>query len=372
MQFEVDRGDLRRTRVTDREARPLPAGAARLRIESFALTSNNVTYAAFGEALGYWNFFPAAEGSDGTHWGCIPVWGFAEVVESDVADVAVGRRVYGFWPMATELVVEPGRCDARGFHDLAAHRRPMASAYNRYLFVDADPVHEADREAQHMVLWPLFFTSFLIDDFFGDAGWSGATTVIVSSASSKTAIAAAWLLAARDGVRVVGLTSERNREFVASLGCYDVAASYDEVATLAEADAVFIDVAGNADVRGAVHARFGERLRSSLIVGGTHWDHEAVSVAPHVGPRPEFFFAPAQSVKRAQDWGQERLDERVGAAWRRFTRWTDGWLRFEPTSGFAAVERAYLDLLDGRLDPRTASICALTRAPRDAAASERR
>ena len=62
---------------------PLADGEARLRIDAFALTSNNVTYAAFGEAMKYWQFFPCGDAA----WGCIPVWGFAEVVESRAAGV---------------------------------------------------------------------------------------------------------------------------------------------------------------------------------------------------------------------------------------------------------------------------------------------
>ena len=116
MELEVDRTDLHRTRVLDDPAAELPAGAARLRIDAFALTSNNITYAAFGDALQYWNFFPSRE-----NWGRVPVWGFAEVVESGDAQLALGRRVYGYFPMATELVVEPGRFDARGFRDMSAY-----------------------------------------------------------------------------------------------------------------------------------------------------------------------------------------------------------------------------------------------------------
>ena len=102
--------------------------------------------------------------------------------------------------MGTDLVVEPGRFDARGFHDLAAHRQPMAGAYNRYVFTDSDPIYAADREAHQMVLWPLFFTSFVIDDFLADNDGFGAPTVVVSSASSKTAIGAAFLLSTRGDV----------------------------------------------------------------------------------------------------------------------------------------------------------------------------
>lgn len=55
----------------------LAEGQALLAVGEFALTANNVTYAALGDALRYWEFFPAGEGL-----GIVPVWGFAEVLAS--------------------------------------------------------------------------------------------------------------------------------------------------------------------------------------------------------------------------------------------------------------------------------------------------
>ncbi len=70
---------------------PLADGQVRVRVDAFALTANNITYAAMGDMLNYWKFFPSGE--DG--WGIVPVWGFGTVVESTHADVAVGERLYG-------------------------------------------------------------------------------------------------------------------------------------------------------------------------------------------------------------------------------------------------------------------------------------
>ena len=88
MNFDVDRTDLHRTRLVAGAPAPLGAGDARLRIDGFALTSNNITYGAFGDALQYWKFFPAED-----NWGRVPVWGFGEVIESRNASVEPGRRV---------------------------------------------------------------------------------------------------------------------------------------------------------------------------------------------------------------------------------------------------------------------------------------
>lgn len=352
--FEVDRKDLRTTRIVDERAPELRANAARLHVASFALTSNNVTYAAFGDAMQYWNFFPASDG-----WGRVPVWGFADVEASNVDGLAAGRRVYGYFPMATTLDVEAGRVDDRAFVDTAPHRQAMAGTYNRYLFTDADAIYEAGREAQQMILWPLFFTSFLIDDFLADNAFFGASTVVISSASSKTAIGAAHRCAQRPGTSVVGLTSPGNAAFVTELGCYDETFTYDEIAKLPERDAAFVDIAGNRDVQSAVHEHYRDRLRYSMVVGATHWDHETDAPPPSAGPAPQFFFAPTQIAKRVKDWGQATLDARVGEAWQRYSAWTDGWLRIERCDGPAAVEAAYRTLLDGRVDPRVGYVCSM-------------
>ena len=60
---------MRRTSWADIEAPALAEGEVRWAIRDFALTANNITYAAFGEAMHYWAFFPT--GVEAT--GCLPV-----------------------------------------------------------------------------------------------------------------------------------------------------------------------------------------------------------------------------------------------------------------------------------------------------------
>lgn len=359
MDIEVDRSDLHHVRVVDEPPAPLADGDARLRIDGFALSSNNITYAVFGDAMQYWQFFPAATGADETAWGRVPVWGFAEVEESRCDDVVVGERLYGYFPMSSHLTVTPGKVDERGFRDNAPHRAPMAGAYNTYRRTAGDPAHRPGREPHQMLLFPLFFTAFLIDDFLADNGMFGADQVLLTSASSKTAIGTAFLLHARGAPRVVGLTSSANVAFVEGLGVYDEVRTYDAVTDIAAAPSALVDVAGNADVVHAVHRHLGEQLGHSMIVGGTHWDHQAQAGGDPPGPERRLFFAPAQISKRTQEWGQPGLDERIGEAWDRFATWCDGWIRFHDASGAGAVEAAYRELLEGRSAPDAGHICHL-------------
>ena len=101
----VRKNELANARLRSTSAAPLAEGQVRVRIDHFALTSNNITYAAFGEAMNYWQFFPTGEEG----WGAIPVWGFGTVTESLQPDVAVGERLYGYWPMADQVVLQPAR-----------------------------------------------------------------------------------------------------------------------------------------------------------------------------------------------------------------------------------------------------------------------
>ena len=80
--FLVDRDDYRTTRVVEFAPAPLDEGEVRLRVDAFGFTANNITYAAAGDMIGYWTFFPAPDPGDEVNWGRVPVWGFADVVES--------------------------------------------------------------------------------------------------------------------------------------------------------------------------------------------------------------------------------------------------------------------------------------------------
>jgi hypothetical protein len=280
--FLVKRDDLRECRIAESPAPPeLEPGQALLRVDSFGLTANNVTYAVFGEAMSYWDFFPAEEG-----WGRVPMWGFAEVERSEVAGVEPGTRLYGYLPPSSHLVVRPGGLDGAGFVDGSPHRAALPSAYHRYLDTGADPFYWAETEAIQMLLRPLFFTSFLIDDQLDDEGLAARGPVLISSASSKTAIAAAFLLGKREGVELVGLTSPRSAEFVEGLGIYGRTAAYDAIDSLERGPATFVDVAGDPAVRHAVHSHYGDDLVHSMAVGATHWEGFGSDASLLLRPRP--------------------------------------------------------------------------------------
>lgn len=346
------------TRLQHAPDLPLAPGQIRVHIDHFALTSNNVTYAAFGNAMHYWAFFPS--GTPG--WGVVPVWGFATVTQSLHAGVAVGERLYGYFPMADQAVLQPDRLQPTGFVDAAPHRAALHAVYNRYTRCSADPFYRADTEDLQALLRPLFTTAWLIDDFLQDNGFFGADTVLLSSASSKTAYGTAFQLAQRTGIAVIGLTSPANKAFCESLGCYSQVLGYDELAALpADTDGVYVDFAGDAGLRQSIHTRF-VHLRHSSAIGATHVE-QLGGTKDLPGPPATLFFAPAQIKKRSEQWGATQFNARVLQAWQAFiARVADPaapWLQVQHHRGPQAVDAAYQAVLAGRGDPRTGHMLAM-------------
>jgi hypothetical protein len=356
--LEVRRDNLGSTRLVDEAVVAAQAGEVVLRVDAFALTANNITYAVAGDMLGYWQFFPAADAG----WGRVPVWGFAEVSDSAVDGIAVGERFYGYFPMAGYLRVQPTSVGDYGFSDGVDHRRELPPVYNQYLRCARDPVYRRDQEAALMLFRPLFTTSFFLEDFLAEQDFFGASAVLLSSASSKTAFGLAWLLHRRHRgrCRVLGLTSAANRDWVCSLGCYDEVFDYADVERqLPHEPLVYVDMAGNRELRGRVHRHLGEQLRYSCAVGITHWEAAAAEEGALPGPAPQMFFAPTQIQKRSKEWGQAGLSARLSEAWVPFTEQVQDWITVRRERGAEALSRAYQEVLHNRAPPATGYVLAL-------------
>jgi hypothetical protein len=348
----VARDDLSHTSLLRGTIPNVEEGEALLRVDRVGVTANNVTYALLGDSFRYWEFFPTEPGL-----GLVPLWGFAEVVASRAHGVEVGGRVYGYLPPASHLLVRPGRADARGFRDSSPHRQTLPSPYNVYALTTGDPVYEAERENLLVLYRPLFFTSFMLADQLDDNGYFGAAVVVLSSASSKTAYAAAFLLQG-SGPEVVGLTSPGNLGFTESLGCYDRILPYDAVAELnADRPTAYLDVSGRADVRTRLREHLGDRLLHEAIVGLT--SQEQAGAEALTGPRTTVFFAPDQMRKRTGDWGREGLDQRFAEAWQRFVPVVEAWVDIVEQHGPDALRTVWLEVLTGRSAPRTGYVVML-------------
>lgn len=348
----IDRADLSRTELRDEAPAALRDGEARLRVDRVGMTANNVTYALLGDAMHYWDFFPTRPG-----WGLVPLWGFGEIVESTSAGVPVGARVYGYFPSASHLVVQPARIDAGGFRDASEHRAVLPSPYNNYVFTTTDAAYVADQEDLLILYRPLFFTSYMLADQLEDNAFFGATVIAMSSASSKTAYGAAFLLQGQ-GPEIVALTSPGNVEFTESLGCYDRVLAYDAVSELrSDAPTAYLDLAGSAELRTRLRAHLGDLLVHDAVVGVTHQERGATG--DQRDARTTFFFAPDQMRKRTGEWGRPVLDQRFADAWLRFAPTVTGWVDVVAHAGPEELRDVWLEVLSGQSSPRVGHVVSL-------------
>src|SRR5216117_3328653 len=90
--------------------------------------------------------------------------------------------------------------------------RPSTTPMRALAAIRPSKAKQGDYQA---LLRPLFMLSFLVDDFLAENEFYGAKSVMLYSASSKTAYGLAHLLHARgNGIKVIGLTSAGNTGFV--------------------------------------------------------------------------------------------------------------------------------------------------------------
>lgn len=341
----VGRNDLTNVRVVPASPMQIGADQVHVSIESYALTANNITYGVAGDTMKYWNFYPAAAGM-----GRIPVWGFGKVAQSSRPDVAVGERLYGYWPMSSDVVLTIGRTTPAALTETSPNRAELAAVYNNYVRVAADPGMPPGSEPYVSLVRPLFTTSFLIDDFLADQDFFGARMVLITSASSKTAMGLAHCLAQRGAGRpeIVGLTSKSNAAFVAGLGTYDRVVTYDAIGDLrAPEGAIVVDMAGGEATLRAIHTALGDDLKYSCRVGLTQWQDANPMIEDLPGVRPVFFFAPDRIKARLADWGPKAFGERVGGASAAFVADAQRWLKLETHRGPEAIVAAYRTVLKG-------------------------
>ncbi|KAF2443956.1 hypothetical protein P171DRAFT_521363 [Karstenula rhodostoma CBS 690.94] len=265
---------------------PLAPSSLRLRTKLLGLTTNNLTYANMGFALGWWDVYPIpadapAPYADRSTYATAAGWGYAEVLESTFPGVAAGASVFGYVHVRTgpwDVGVEEAGF-ARQVVVTSAHRQHLLKIYNR-LSVHAPLevlVKERGREALgwDALMQVLFGTGYNLSRFgfgweegarvhrMGEGAWGAeearleGAAVVVLNGGGKTAMGFAYAVrrARPEGQQprvVVGVGSEASRGLLGACGFYD------EVLLNGEAGRV-VEVVREAAPRKVVLLDFGAR-----------------------------------------------------------------------------------------------------------------
>ncbi|MEM6805935.1 MAG: DUF2855 family protein [Bacteroidota bacterium] len=346
-QILVNKKNILSTKSRSVDSPPLAPGEARLKLLKYAMTTNNITYAVTGHRIGYWKFFPVDE-----EWGIVPVWGFAEVLESGHEGLEVGEKVYGYFPMAEELTVTVGKLGDYGFIDAADHRQALPPIYNYYNRLKADPTYIEAVEDYIPIIRPLFATSFLNYQFLKEESFFGVNQIIITSASSKTALGLAYLLhehQGEHGKQIIGLTSDRNMDFVKGTGFYDTVTSYGQIGSeLVDEDSLIVDMAGNGKLLQGIDKQLGEKLKFISMIGLTDWQ---TGVADLGLSQAKFFFAPTYAQKLFKEWGQVKANTAIAQNMGKFIEQAKNWIKIQHIEDYAELEKLYVNMAKGEVDP---------------------
>ena len=341
----------------DIDTQSLGSNEVLLATDSFGFSANNITYAALGFKMGYWGFFP----TDVDGFGIVPVWGFATVAASKHPDIKEGEKVFGYLPMASHWVIKAGKVAPHGFSDIHEKRKSISPVYDQYLRCASDPGYDPQREAWQLNFRPLYMTSFVLDDYVAEK--AKGETLLLSSASSKTALGTAQLLkdqksARKASYQVVGLTSNSNVDMVKASGCYDAVYSYDDLNALTsdKSDSRYwlLDFAANGTLINNLSELLGDSLSEVTLIGATDWKAEEK-------PNPkllnaEIFFAPARVKLRQGEWGHETFLAKYAGAWQRFALKVSDQFFEQSHQGTNAITQLYLETLNGTANTKALNI----------------
>ena len=358
----------RRIVTTDFNLDDLNEGEIIVEIESFAFTSNNVTYGVAGEMMGYWKFFPSTKDPENI-WGCIPMWGFAKIKHSNNKELKNGERLFGYFPASNILVMKPIKVSQKTFIDGQDHRKDLPPVYNNYIRLNNEDSYNKDNDNIRALLFPLHITSFCLCDYLQYEDYLGAEQIIIVSASSKTAIGLAQGLHREKGrPEIVGLTSKRNLDFVKDLNSYDHVITYDELDNInIDSPAVMVDMAGNREILGKLHSSLGNKMIKCITVGMTHWDNETTA-DDTMGQlmnreRTEFFFAPDHIQKRISDWGTEGYNQKTSSFMDTRAEQSKSWMNIKEVSGLDNFLSTYDNVIQGDINPNEGIIVNIKSIP---------
>jgi hypothetical protein len=242
-----------------------------------------------------------------------------------------------------------------------------------------------------MLYRPLFWTSYWCEDWLNASKYRGATGVVISSASAKTAFCLAYLIKKRNDsvnkIKVIGLTSKRNVAFTSSLGLYDETLEYDNLETAETLKSngekwIYVDVAGNDALNDRVRKHFAPQKNvlagiqlgltnlspSAPAAATTHFTTNTSLIDPNsVEPTADFkleqFFMPEWLTLRQKQLTIAQITEMQAQAWSELMKDGKDWVKIERIYGGPAIVDAYKSIASNGTDPTSGMIWSLWDGP---------
>lgn len=369
----------------------LPPSSLRLRPRILGLTTNNLTYARFGHLMGWYDIYPLppntpAPYNDPEKYGRVAAWGYADIVESSVPGIDVGKSVYGFLPISsgTEIVkISIATHAGKEINDqilvLDQHRQHLWKIYNRYQICPPLPSLEEQKGKKSLgydaLMQGLFATGYNLSTYgfawesakrihpSGAGPWTAQdadlhdAAIIVLNGSGKTALSFAHALthtrpASSRPKIIIGVGSAKSVGAITASKLYDAVCNnsdYDCVNATLEATKSQRLVLLDFGARQGVAEQWAEYIRSSALCV----PYTQVTIGGEVAPQD-----PEKAKKRLEMLGQSvmvnasLLREKgiEGGGDEYFTEFYEAWEGFKSGTGVGGMELRWGDGVEGWKD----------------------
>lgn len=250
-------------------------------------------------------------------------------------------------------------------------RRP----YKQLTRCAKDVLYIKEKEDETMLYRPLFWTSYWFQDKLDMESYYGATNVLISSASSKTAFCLAYVIKQSQGrkIRTVGLTSPRNVKFTEGLGLYDTVLTYDALESTLGNDKkeekwIYVDVAGASSLNSRIFDTLSSSLLRAISLGMTNVSETpsfslsgptSTSTNDSVKVQMGSFFMPEHLAHRRTQLSVKEITAMQKHAWEGLIRDSTGWVNIVRTGGGKGVLEGYGRTLEGGVGPDVGQVFSL-------------
>lgn len=348
----------------------LEQGHVLLRIEKFAFSQMNLGYLMKGFTRtfsSYHNFYQAKE--EGLYRSAS--WGYATIMESSHPKVEVGTRLYGLMPACAYHanlvggVIPAGKKGEPAVVELTMEGVPYNLRRLQELEVvpPSEKTENADpyQEDWKILLKEIYTMAFYMDEqLLTETGM--INSVLISCASSKTAMALAYCLRMREMRFVHALTSAEHLEFVKSTDLYHQVYTYEDIQSLpTEHTVVYVDFKCDGEVRQNITLRMGTNLMYNMVVGPAVFQKRMKDQLFEKKAREVIFDESAWRERRRMvaEVTKTGRNEKLKYSFKSFIERMKKHLKLRHISGAEGLTKMYDTIYSNTAPPDEAYICTL-------------
>lgn len=321
------------------------------------------------------------------------VWGIAQVTESQLDNVQVGTKYIAMLPIGESVSFRTPRVDTEDDNVLIVDRPTTNPDYN--VFRKLDDEDDEHYEDLALACSPGIITGFGLNFHLRNCDFYGADALVVTSASSKVALALAVYLKHNDNPvtkKIIGYTSESNEEFCRKTGLYDEIMGYEDALNCErrakkKMKYVIVDIAGRGEVYNRNIQEPGIEIVKLLSIGNASGTANKQSTfasfsmiakvklvltmmgAPSMfsswmNPVQELYLIFNHMADLKKEWGAEKLRATLNEYERIFCKAAtdEEWISVRTCDTEESIQKAFEEIVQGTVPPSETIILDVVKA----------